>query len=75
MTGLRGSSPTEISGTAVCHSRTVPSTSAASRPAIGARMVPWLSDASRLAVSSLSAGTSGAMADSSSVLASRSSAA
>ena len=46
----------------------------ASLPGSGDRIEPWLSEASRAAVSSFSAGTFGATADSSRVLASRSSA-
>ena len=63
-----------ISGTFRFHSRTLASTMPASLPGSGDLIEPWLSEASRAAVSSFSAGTLGATADSSSVLASRSSA-
>ena len=55
------------------HSRTFPRTIAASWPWSGETMEPWLSEASRPAVSCFSAGTSGATADRSSVFAKRSS--
>ena len=73
MTGLRASACTLISGTSLAHSLTAASTMPASLPGNGETIEPWLSDASRDAVSSFSAGTLGATAESSSVFASRTS--
>ena len=64
-----------ISGTDFDHVLTLAATIVTSPPGSMATIDPWFSDASRAASSPLSAGTCGATADSSSVLASRSSAA